>query len=253
MRTFLRFFACLSFTFGSLATNAFLTTSAKSSNLGPAPVANNSEKKGPSTKNSGAVSKAASKDAKNNANSEVSSKVKVDQSKSTSTSVTTSLDQENKSDNTKNNGNADQNSKNKKVDSRDSSGKNTAPESNSVTKKSALKNGSKVKSSNSSKGSLNTGAKLGEAKLEDEGTAPESWSVENKTEEPVSNEGNFSAIQNSSTEDKSLDKAKWLFYSGIGLIVFSLIGLAFFALFLVRNNRKLHSGVESDPDEDDDY
>lgn len=252
MKAFLRFFACLSFTFGSLATNTSFTASARSNNLGPAPVANSAEKKGSANKNSGADSKSAGQNAKNNTSGDASSEVKVEQSKSSPVSAT-SLDQENKSENTKNNGNADQNGKNKKIDPRDASVKNSSTESNSIAKKSAPKNGSRVKSSNSSKGSLNTGAKTGEAKLEDESTAPESWSVENKAEEPVSSEGNFSAIQNSSTEDKSLDKAKWLFYSGIGLIVFSLIGLAFFTLFLVRNNRKVHTDVDPDPDENAGY
>lgn len=253
MRFFLRFFACLSLTFTSLVVNTFLPVSAKSSNLGPAPVASNTEKKGSANKNSGAVSKSVGQNAKNNTGVDVSSKVKVEQSKGASVG-TTSMGQESKSENTKNSGNADQNSKNKKVDSRDLSVKNSAPESKSVAKKAAPKNGSKVRSNSSNKGSLNTGAKTGEAKLEDENTAPESWSVENKAEEePVSSEGNFSAIQNSSTEDKSSNKAKWLFYSGVGLILFSLIGLAFFALLLVRNNRRLHGSEGSDPDEDVSY
>jgi|GEM_PF-6750803 len=252
MKPFLRFFVCSSFVFGAVAANVFLPASAKSSNLGPAPAASSIEKKGSSAKNSGSGSKDTNRNTKNSTSSDASSNGKGDQSKAASTNIT-DPDQSGKSSKVKESGTIDQNGKNNGKDSLGTSAKNSAPGSKSGVNKSAQKNGLKVKPSNTSKGALKAGTKTGEAKLEDEDAAPESWSVENRAEEPVSSEGNFSAIQNSSAEDKSSDNSKWLFYSGVGLIVFSIIGLAFFTLFLFKNNRKLRSNVDSGPDEDDDY
>ena len=252
MRPLLRFFVCSSFVFGAVAANVFLPVSAKSSNLGPAPTASSTERKGLAAKNSGQGSKDTSRNIKNNISSDASSNEKGDQSKAVSTSIT-DPDQSGKSSKVKNSGTADQNSKNSGKDSLGPSAKSSVSESNSGTKKSAQKNGLKVKPSSPSKGSLKSGTKTGEAKLEDEDTAPESWSVENKAEEPASSEGNFSAIQNGSAEDKSSDKAKRVFCIGVGLIVFSIIGLAFFTFFLFKNNRRLHSNVDSGTDENDDY
>lgn len=67
---------------------------------------------------------------------------------------------------------------------------------------------------------------------------PSSWSVENENTEDTPE--NFASMQNQTNDKKegALNDAKLLLYGGIVLVVFSVLGTAFFTIFLIKKNRR---------------
>ena len=66
---------------------------------------------------------------------------------------------------------------------------------------------------------------------------PSAWSIENSKKDEEDSPENFAAMQKTDNNNAYND-AKWLLYVGIGLAAFSILGLAFFILFLIKRRRK---------------
>lgn len=78
------------------------------------------------------------------------------------------------------------------------------------------------------------------AGAENEDHAPSSWSVESDKSEDTPDD--FTSMQQQPDGKKeALDDAKWLLYGGIGLVVFSILGMAFFVIFLIKKKRSKNS------------
>ncbi len=81
-------------------------------------------------------------------------------------------------------------------------------------------------------------AEAEDASYDVQSTAPESWTVESESTESPSEENFATMKQPSNDNTKALNDAKWLFYSGVGLVAFSFLGTAFFVIsFLKRRGR----------------
>ena len=71
---------------------------------------------------------------------------------------------------------------------------------------------------------------------------PSTWSIESSKKDGEEPQENFAAMQQ--TSNSQYNDAKWLLYGGIGLAVFSVLGVTFFVLFLVKRNKRCNKRKE---------
>lgn len=71
---------------------------------------------------------------------------------------------------------------------------------------------------------------------------PSTWSIESSKKDEEEPQENFAAMQQ--TSNNQYNDAKWLLYGGIGLAVFSVLGVTFFILFLVKRNKRCNKRKE---------